>query len=1160
MKQPRRLVVAGAILLTPPACLCARAWAQAQPASQTAAANAGGTIQGTVLSGKIPLPGVAITAVNTLTGKRYTTSTNLNGTYAMTIPRTGRYVVRAELAAFASATNEVRITPEAAAQTAQFRLELASRVAQTNASSDAGLGQIAAALGRGTQALSVSGLGGAGGIADATAAGAVAEPGVALPSLGGVDGAGAAAESVAVSGQVGQTNGLANLSEDELRQRIEEAVAQARQQGGASGDQANAIVSILGGLTGGAGFGGLAGAGGGRGGRGGGFRGFNPTQPHGAFFYQGGFSALDAQQFSLSGTPTPKQSSSQNRYGVSFTGSPSIPGVLKASSKQFIFVNVTGSRSTNPLNLYGTVPTALERTGDFSQSSQFANGAPIPVSLFDPATGRPFAPSSPGSTPAQVLPAARITPQAQALLQFYPLPNVANASTRNFQNITTQGVNSTNAAARFVRNFGAGGFGLGGFGGGGRRGTNAPKALRQNLNAGFSYAHNAQDLRNIIPILGGNDTTDGFGLSAGYTVGYGRFTNNASLNWNRSRANTRNYFTNTVLNPAAQADVQLPTSGAQLAQNGFYNGVPNIELTNFTSLSEQTPRDAINQTISFSDFISYSHAKHNLRFGGDLRRVHTDQIGGNDVVGTFVFSGLVTQDPGMHAATSTRQPTSGSAFADFLLGQPQQTKIQAGLFKTHLRETVFDLFAQDDFRVASGLTLNYGLRYEYFGPFVEINNRLVNLDHNADFTAVQPVLPDATGPFLGSFPRSLVNPDYALFSPRIGLAWRPKQLKQTVVRTGYGINYNTGQYATFAESLAFQPPFAVTQNNVLSTANNQTGCVVTTPGKPTNLTLANGFSCATKPVTNTFAVNKNYRLGHVQVFNLDIQRTLPHGVVLNLGYNGSRGGNLDIVRAPNATATSVTTANAQAFTYEDSVATSRLNQLVFSARKRLERGVALQAVYQYGHSIDNASSIGGSAVTQVQDDRRLDLEEANSSFDLRHRLTGNFVLELPFGPNRLFLNQGGIAAKTLDGFGLSGDFTFASGTFFTPRYVNTAAQLAAGGTYTLRPDRVFSQPIAGAGTSGSYFNPAAFTAPQNGFGTASRNSIAGPGTVSFNMSLGRTVTFGNTRSFEARMTAANVFNTVQYSGIDTVVNSATFGQVLSTASQRRVSFVARYRF
>ena len=1146
----------------------------------TATVAAGGTIHGTVKANGVPLPGVAITATNTLTGKKYATTTDLDGSYAMSIPGTGRYVVKAELAAFASATNEVKITAEAGSQTAEFTLQLASRVAQAEAASDARTSGLAAglatALARGTQSLSISG---EGGLSDASVGGAAA-----VPSLGlGADTSGAGSDSVAVSGAQGQTNGLANLSEDQIRDRIQEATDEARRRGGGSNDQVDAVVSLLGGIIAGPGGGGRGGGGGGRGS--GGFRGFNPTQPHGSIFYQGGFSQLDAQAFSLSGIQTVKPNSYQNRFGVTFAGSPYIPGLFKASTKQFVFLNLTGQRNITPENLYATVPTLLERSGDFSLSGPVVNGIQLNPTLYNPATGALTTPGTAtngtcqaavnsGGNPAalcagHVVPV--VTPQAAALLGYYPLPNVPNSSTRNYQNVTTQGTNTTSASARYVRNIGAGGFP--GFGGG-RSSRNAPATLRQNINANFSYSHNAADIRNFIPVLGGKTASDGYGLTAGYTIGYGRLTNNASLTWNRSHTLQTNYFTYGAVDPAIADGIAVPSQGAALARAGFYNGIPNISVTSYTGLNEVQPRDGINQTISFSDFVSYSHHRHNYRTGLDIRRVHADQVGGNNVVGTFAFSGLNSESPADQALTfnnslsTTTQPTTGLSLADLEFGLPQESKIQAGLYKTYLRENVYDGYAQDDWRVTSNVSLNYGLRYEYFGPYTEKNGRLVNLDHNADFTVVDPVQPGGTGQFLGPYPTSLVNPDRTMFSPRFGVAWKPKFLKDTVVRAGYGINYNTGQYAIFAQSLAFQPPFATTQNNVLATANNATGCDAISPTNPVTLngapnprtiTLGSGFGCATKAVQNTYAVNKNYRLGHVQVYNLDIQKTLPHGTVVNVGYNGSKGGNLDIVTAPNSTATTVTTPNAQAFTYEDSVAESRLQQLVVSARKRLEKGISLQVVYQYSHSIDNASSIGGGTVSQVQNSARLDLEEGNSSFDVRHQVTGNYVLELPFGPGRAFFNQGGVTSKILDGFGFSGSFTFATGTYFTPQYQNTTAQLASGGTYTLRPDRVFTQPIAGPKTQNQFFNTAAFVAPV-GFGTASRDSIEGPGTVSYNAALSRTFSFGGTKSFEARLSAVNAFNTVHYSTIDTTINSGTYGQVTGTAQQRQITLLGRYRF
>jgi hypothetical protein len=873
---------------------------------------------------------------------------------------------------------------------------------------------------------------------------------------------------------------------------------------------------------------------------------------------------LNAAPFSVAaalgerGAQVVKPSSMSNRFGVSFTGSPSIPGLVKASTKQFIFFNLTGQRNINPEIFNGTVPTLAERSGDFSSLAQ---------TLYDPKTGLPI----PGNNLKNSL--SPISPQAQALLNFYPAPNVPNAGAlNNYQTVTNAGQNATTAALRYVRNFGqSNNFGRRG-GGGGRQqqAANAPKTLRQNINFNGSYSHSASDSRNIFLPLGGTTASDGYGVTAGYTVGYGRITNNASINWNRSHATRQNYFTNGLANPGSDAGVLVGNSTIQ--SNPFYYGVPSLSFGGsnaFTGLTNTAPSDTINQTISFSDFVSYSHKKHNMRYGLDIRRVHADSIGGaqnnllgaapSTPLGAFSFTGYATQNPAANCASSATVtcpvlPASGSGFADFLLGLPQQAAVQAGLSKTYLRANVFDWYAQDDWRALPNLTLNFGLRYEYFSPYVEKDNQLVNLDHNANFTAVQAVQPGQNGTFSGAFPRALVNPDRSMYSPRFGFAYRPKSkfFKETVIRGGYGINYNTGQYATIARQLANQQPFAVTQTNIAG----QQGCETLT-----QFTLAGAFNCSNAAVQSNFSANLNYRLGHVQIWDLDIQKTLPMGIVANVGYNGAKGGDLDMVRAPNRTATGVLNSSAQPFAFEDSLGYSRFEALRVNVRKRMQRGISLQGTYQYGHSIDNASSIGGSAQSVAQNDLNLNAEEGNSSFDVRHKLTGNWVFELPFGPNRALLSKGGFWSKALDGFSISGDFSFATGTYFTPNYLLTVQETASGSSNSLRPNRNFSTPISGAKQIGNWFNAAAFTAPAAGqFGTASRNSIEGPGIKVVDASLSRTVALGDTRSFEARVTAANALNIVQFSGINTTLNSPTFGQVTGAAQMRTLTVLARYRF
>ena len=148
-------------------------------------------------------------------------------------------------------------------------------------------------------------------------------------------------------------------------------------------------------------------------------------------------------------------------------------------------------------------------------------------------------------------------------------------------------------------------------------------------------------------------------------------------------------------------------------------------------------------------------------------------------------------------------------------------------------------------------------------------------------------------------------------------------MKDTVVRAGYGINYAVGQYAKFIQEFAFQPPYADVQTNE-TTAGAQ-------------ISLAQGFFPTGQPEGN-YAVNKYYRLPYVQVWNINLQRTLPLGIVLNLGYNGSKGTRLDIVDAPGRTANS--SVSGVFYDYEDSVAFSNYNAMTLSVRKRLQQGIA----------------------------------------------------------------------------------------------------------------------------------------------------------------------------------------------------------------------------
>jgi len=450
----------------------------------------------------------------------------------------------------------------------------------------------------------------------------------------------------------------------------------------------------------------------------------------------------------------------------------------------------------------------------------------------------------------------------------------------------------------------------------------------------------------------------------------------------------------------------------------------------------------------------------------------------------------------------------------------------------------------------ANLTLNVGLRYEYNGPYTEAANRIANLDVAPGFVAATPVLPGQTGPFNGMFPASLVRPDRNNFAPRIGLAWRP--LKKTVVRAGYGINYNLAQYGIMVQNFAFQPPFA-------NTATNTTDVTDVIAGTP--LTLMNGFPSTAGTVTNNFAVNPDYRLGYVQIWNVDLQRDLGGNVILNVGYNGSKGTRLDTERA-------LVVEGGQPFIYESSEGNSILHAASVRIRRRMSHGLGVGAQYVFSKSLDDASSIGGGGSVVAQDPFAIFNDRGLSSFDQTHRFTGNWVYDLPFGENRRFVPKGVLGAIA-SGWQWSGDFTVASGLYFTPRVLGGAVDINRGVSGSLRANAVPGQPISipDPGTL-RWFNTAAFCNPSptctgtagSTFGDAGRNIIEGPHQVTFDMSLNRTITIKESRSLDLRFTANNVFNHANFSSLNTVVNSLTFGEITGVSAMRRVTLQARFRF
>jgi hypothetical protein len=211
--------------------------------------------------------------------------------------------------------------------------------------------------------------------------------------------------------------------------------------------------------------------------------------------------------------------------------------------------------------------------------------------------------------------------------------------------------------------------------------------------------------------------------------------------------------------------------------------------------------------------LSWTHGKHNLRFGGDYRRVHRDFLAGSNATGNFAFTGLFTEE----SANGQAVQGTGSSIADFLLGLPQSTTLNSSVAKSYLRDNVYDAFVTDDWRIVPSLTLNYGVRWEFFAPYTEKYGHLAEVVTNPSegFSSETEVMSGAAGQ-----PNGLVYPWHKAFQPRVALAWRVPKIKQTVVRAGFGSNYTVGEYAGFATTMAHQPPFTNEQTNQEAVGNS----------------------------------------------------------------------------------------------------------------------------------------------------------------------------------------------------------------------------------------------------------------------------------------------------------------------------------------------------
>ncbi len=815
-------------------------------------------------------------------------------------------------------------------------------------------------------------------------------------------------------------------------------------------------------------------------------------------------SAFDAKPYSITGENIDKPSYAQSNFSASVGGQLRIPKLVE-DSKTFWFFTYRGGRARNPYNAFDTMASALERSGDFSQS--VARG---PVSIFDPATGASF--------PNNQVPASRLDPAALGLTELIPLPNLPGA-VRNYQIVSSAPRDSDSFSIRLNR------------------------SVTSKDRLSFSYNARLSD-QSSLQLFGFEDTTESKGQSASLSWTRNIKQNvisSARVQLSRNRSEALPFF-------AFGDDIAGELGIGGVSRDPINYGPPNLTFTNFGALRDGAPSLRANTTFSVDEGLTIVKGDHTIRFGATYRRLQLNSISEQDARGTFSFSGVATSQLDERGLPA---PNTGFDFADFLLGLPQSSSIRFGNPDTYFRAPAINAYLQDDWRISSGFSINYGLRYEFQPPFREQYGRLANLDVAPGFADVAPVLPGESGAFTGGFPAALIEADTNNFSPRFGMAWKPWSKLSTVIRGGYGVYYNGSVYNQAATRLAQQPPFSVTTTLVTGVDNQ--------------LTLANGFAASPDAsILNSFAVAKRYRVGYAQTWNLSVQHDLPASMVLSATYLGTKGTRLDIQRAPNRSSAGVLDedrqiADAVGFVYDSAEGNSIYHAGQVRLIRRFRRGISGNLQYTWAKSIDNVSTFGGGAAVVALYDDNLSLERGLSSFDVRHTLSAGWVWSSPisqgvFGPPPKHWWQ-----RLLKSWTVSGAVAANTGAPLTAQVLGNQANSARSGVVGSGRAEATGAPVT---LSGAFFNPVAFTTPATGqLGNAGRNTIPGPGTFSVDMSLGRAFRLDdNRRSMEIRVSSSNIFNNVNIRRLGTTVNASNFGLPTAAANMRTVTLTLRVRF
>jgi len=541
----------------------------------------------------------------------------------------------------------------------------------------------------------------------------------------------------------------------------------------------------------------------------------------------------------------------------------------------------------------------------------------------------------------------------------------------------------------------------------------------------------------------------------------------------------------------------------------------------FDGLNSNSLDTEIGTTLSFIDNVTKNVGRHTFKAGIEIRRVMLDNSGN----------------------TITTQSITYASDQDFINNAASAATYLQGEGIAHSRHTMYMGYVQDEFKVTPRLTLNVGLRYEFYSVVRELNN------HSAvvDIIGCGGYCPPGT-PYYA--------PNTKDFGPRLGMAWAPAMFHgKTTIRGGYGIYYGANQNDDFSDPAeSFVPRYSLTNADFPA--------------------LSFPLTAFLNPANQLFspkAIARDRKDQYYGNWDFMIQHDFGQGFIAQIGYLGNKGTHMFdryTVNLINPATGARTLAQFGSFGEKENTGNEEFNALQAQIHRRFKTGLMLQSNYMWSHGITDASLGAGESVT-FQNMACRACDRSSTNIDVRQYFTTNAIYELPFGKGKSFA-QNGLGAKVLGGWELAGLATARTGLPVNITISRKAAALPDGNTSSQRPNYVAGQDIYATNqTIVSWFSPAAFATPAAGtWGNLGRYAASGPGALEFDTSLQRKFQVTEKVKFDLRATAYNLANHPIYSNPSGNSSSSSFGRITSiintgatgSGAPRRIEFMLRAQF